>query len=246
MEPDRLLHPLPTARRPLKRRSLHAEAVETLREMIIGGQLAPGARLVEAELCEMFTISRTPLREALRVLEVEGLVTFYPNRGAVVSIISAEEVLQQFEVIANLERIALELAIERMTKADLGRLNRMHDRMIHLYEAGQRRDCFQKDYDMHNRIVALSGNRVLQEMHAGLMARSRRVRYFALHSTSRWNEAMAEHDAFMRAINDRDVARASILMRDHVLKTGFLVGEFVRDKGDASPEMLSRADRGPN
>ena len=57
---------------------------------------------------------------------------------------------------------------------------------------------------------------------------------------------MAEHDAFMRAINDRDVARASILMRDHVLKTGFLVGEFVRDKGDASPEMLSRADRGPN
>ena len=65
MEPDRLLHPLPTARRPLKRRSLHAEAVETLREMIIGGQLAPGARLVEAELCEMFTISRTPLREAL-------------------------------------------------------------------------------------------------------------------------------------------------------------------------------------
>ena len=59
-------------------------------------------------------------------------------------------------------------------------------------------------------------------------------------------EAMAEHDPFMRAINDRDVARASILMRDHVLKTGFLVGEFVRDKGDASPEMLSRADRGPN
>ena len=105
METDRTT--LPT-KRPLRWRSLHAEAVETLREMIIGGELAPGARLVEAELCALFAISRTPLREALRVLEVEGLVTFYPNRGAVVSTISPEEVVQQFEVLANLERIALD------------------------------------------------------------------------------------------------------------------------------------------
>ncbi len=241
METDRISKPL---KRPLRRRSLHAEAVESLREMIIGGQLVAGARLVEAELCELFTISRTPLREALRVLEVEGLVTFYPNRGAVVSTISAEEVQQQFEVIANLERVALELAIQRMSKVDLGRLNRMHDRMIHLYDGGQRRECFQKDYDIHNRIVALSGNRVLQDMHVGLMARSRRVRYFALHSMSRWHEAMAEHDAFMHAINERDTALASTLMRDHVLKTGCLVGEFISKNGDASPEMLSRAERG--
>ena len=115
MEPDRLLHPLPTARRPLKRRSLHAEAVETLREMIIGGQLAPGARLVEAELCEMFTISRTPLREALRVLEVEGLVTFYPNRGAVVSIISATEEEKANMTVANYTSLLEAEAAKRAT-----------------------------------------------------------------------------------------------------------------------------------
>ena len=239
METDRTT--LPT-KRPLRWRSLHAEAVETLREMIIGGELAPGARLVEAELCALFAISRTPLREALRVLEVEGLVTFYPNRGAVVSTISPEEVVQQFEVLANLERIALELAMARMKAADLGRLNRMHNRMMDLYGKGQRRECFQKDYDIHNRIVALSGKAVLQDIHAGLMSRSRRVRYFALHSKSRWSEAMAEHVAFIQAINDRDAARASTLMRDHVLRTGTLVGEFVSGRSDASPDMLSRAD----
>ncbi|HMQ93812.1 MAG TPA: GntR family transcriptional regulator [Amaricoccus sp.] len=230
-------------KRPLRRRSLHAEAVETLREMIIAGELAPGVRLIEAELCELFSISRTPLREALRVLEVEGLVDFYPNRGAVVSTISAEEVVQQFEVLANLERVALELAMARMSPADLARINRMHDRMIALYEAKQRRECFQKDFDIHNRIVALCGNPVLRDMHAGLMTRSRRVRYFALHSKSRWSEAMSEHQAFMQAINDKDIQRASLLMRDHVLRTGFLVGEFVSGRIDASPEMLSHLDR---
>lgn len=233
-------------KRPLRRRALHVEAVESMRELIIAGKLAPGTRLVEAELCDMFVISRTPLREALRVLEAEGLVTFYPNRGAVVSTISAHEVAEQFTVIANLERIALELAMARMTPADLARLNRMHDRMMRLFEAKQRRECFQKDYDIHDRIVALAGNQVLADMHHGLMIRSRRVRYFALHSQCRWSEAMAEHCLFMQAINNADVAKASTLMRDHVLRTGVLVGEFVNSRDDASPDLLSRADQGPD
>lgn len=233
-----------SGKRPLRRRALHIEAVETLREMIIGGDLASGARLVEAELCELFAISRTPLREAMRVLEAEGLVTFYPNRSVVVSTISSDEVLQQFEVLANLERIALELAMARMTQADLGRLNRMHDRMMFLFQKGARRECFQKDYDTHNRIVALTGNEVLQDIHKGLMTRSRRVRYFALHSENRWAEAMAEHEALMLAINDRDVAKAGALMRDHVLRTGALVGQFVSSRDNASPDTLRRADQG--
>ncbi|WP_170167077.1 GntR family transcriptional regulator [Paracoccus methylarcula] len=229
--------------RPLRRRALHAEAVEILREMIINGELLPGSRLIEAELCKLFAISRNPLREAFRVLEVEGLVTFYPNRGATVSTISSDEVLQQFEVLANLERIALELAMARMTATDLEQLNQMHARMIDLHGKGQRRECFQNDYDIHNRIVALSANQVLRDLHAGLMIRSRRVRYFALHSQSRWNEAMSEHEAFMQAINDGDCAGAAELMRDHVLRTGTLVGEFVSKRSDASPEMLRTADQ---
>lgn len=238
MEKDITAQP---SKRPLQRRSLHVQAVDLIREMIIGGKLAAGARLVEAELCDMFAISRTPLREALRVLEAEGLVTFYPNRGAVVSRISADEVLEQFEVIANLERVALELAMARMSSVDLGRLNRMHDRMMHLFGAGQRRECFQKDYDIHSRIVTLAANKTLEQIHSGLMTRSRRVRYFALHSDLRWSEAMTEHALFMQAINDKDVARASTLMRDHVQRTGVLVSDFINSGADASPEALNRA-----
>lgn len=234
-----------TGKRPLRRRALHLEAVDSIREMIIGGQLSPGARLVEAELCETFGISRTPLREALRVLETEGLVRFFPNRGAEVSKISSQEVLEQFEVVANLERVALELAMARMKPADLNRLNRMHERMLLLYEDRKRRRCFQKDYDIHDRIVSLAGNAVLENLHRTLMVRSRRVRYFALHSESRWSESMAEHDAFMQAINAGDADTASILMRDHVLRTGAIVSDFVSSREDASPDTLEKSEPKP-
>ena len=226
-----------------QRRALHAQAVDALREMIIAGRLSPGQRLVEAEFCEVFGISRTPLREALRVLEAEGLVRFMPNRGAEVTAISAEAVVQQFEVVANIERIAVELMIERASAVDLRRLTRMHDRMIVLFEQGKRRECFQKDYDIHNRIVALTGNPVLRAIYDKLMVHSRRVRYFGLHSDERWREAMAEHGAIMAALAAGRGGEAAERMRDHVLRTGEVVAAFVRANDGATPEGFARAGR---
>lgn len=211
--------------RHIQRRSLHEEVVYELREMIIGSVLKPGDRIVESDFCEMFDISRTPLREALKVLETEGLVTLRPNRGARVSEFSEKEVSELFEVIANLERVAVELAVERMDGSHLQHLERLHKRMIRLYEKRRRRECFEADYEIHKQIVALTGNSILMETHAGLMTKARRGRYLALFSQERWVESMAEHEELMAAIAAGNSALAGDVMRRHVIRTGVVVRE---------------------
>lgn len=222
-----------------RRASLHADMVEILRELIIGGELAPGDRLREAELCARFGVSRTPLREALKILETEGLVTLQPNRGASVSRISAHEVTELFEVISNLERIAVELAIARMNERAFKKLLRMHERMMRHYAAGRRRACFQVDFDTHNAIVAMSGNSLLVATHEGLMLRARRGRYMALFSQRRWDQSMQEHEQIIAAIADREAPTASELMRRHVLETGKVICQQLEAEalgGEGSPQ----------
>jgi len=206
-----------------QRKSLHARAVHEIRELIISGDLKPGDRLLEHDLCEKFGISRTPLREALKILEKEGLVDLRRNRGALVSEMSPDEVTELFEFVSNIERVAVELAIERMEPKHLRRLQNMHDKMIRLYREGQRRECFQTDYEIHTFIVSLAGNSILAETHNGLMARTRRGRYMSLFSQVRWDEAMEEHEQIMAAINRHDIKIAGDVMRRHVKQTGTVI-----------------------
>ncbi len=205
--------------------SLHAQAVYEIRELIISGHLKPGDRLLENELSERFGISRTPLREALKILENEGLVNLRKNRGAVVSSMSPHEVAALFEFVAHIERSAVELTIERMQAKHLRRLQNMHDKMIRLYEAKRRRECFQTDFEIHTFLVSLCGNPLLIETHNSLMARTRRGRYMALFSQSRWDEAMEEHQQIMAAINNQQALVAGDVMRTHVKQTGTVIRE---------------------
>lgn len=221
-------------KRPIRKKSLHEVAVSELREMIIGGKLEPGARLVEVELCEMFSISRTPLREAIKLLETEGLVTLLPNRGAHVSVMSEKEVADLFEVVSDMERLAVELAVTRMTERDLKQLQRWHDKLLRLYRGKRRRECFQTDYDIHNFLVEKSGNEVLAMTHANLMVRARRGRYQALFDQSRWDEAMTEHELIMAAVNQKDALAAGRLMHQHVTRTGTVLRRAIVEKKGAS------------
>lgn len=233
--------PVLNGSRRISRTPLHAEVVKALREMILGGTLAPGARLVESELCSAFGLSRTPFREALKLLESEGLVVLKPNRGASVSVMTEREVADLFEVVANLERTAVELTVQRADEKGLRKLRRRHDRMMKLHAARKRRECFQADYEIHQLIVALTGNAVLMNTHAGLMSRTRRGRYLALSLQSRWDESMQEHEAFMSAIERRDSHLAGQLMREHVLHTGRVVRDaFTREASALSAGTLAQ------
>ncbi|MGQ9370756.1 GntR family transcriptional regulator [Azospirillum sp. ST 5-10] len=203
--------------------AMHLEARERLREMIVTGQLKPGERIDERGLCEAFGLSRTPIREALKVLAVEGLVELLPNRGTRVAKPSGADIARLFQVIAALERLAAELTAASAPAADLRMLRADHDEMVRMYRAGRREEYFALNQRIHETVIALTGNPVLIRTHADLMTRARRPRYIAITSQERWDESVREHELLMAALEIRDSRSAGDILFNHVLKTGEVV-----------------------
>lgn len=213
-------------------RPLHEEVVDRLRDMIIEGDLVAGERLHETSLADRLQVSRTPLREALKLLANEGLVDLLPGRGARVSTPSLDSIGELFEVISGLERLAAELAAERMTSRDFERLRRKHEKMTAHFDAGERHEYFALNHQIHMAIVAAAKNPTLIATHDALMIKARRTRYMALDFSERWKESMAEHETLMEALAARDGRRAGEIMFQHDLRTAKTV-----------KALLSGADR---
>jgi DNA-binding GntR family transcriptional regulator len=213
----------------LARPSLHDRTTAALRDLIVEGKLAPGSRLVEAELCKRLSVSRTPLREAYKVLASEGLVELHAHRGAMVSRVTPQETIELFDVLANLESMAASRACLRMSKEQLARLRLVNARLAEWYAAGRRHDYFELNHRIHRAIVALAGNRVLAETHDKLIARARRSRYQAILAGDRWEESLQEHDRLMEAFLARDADAAESIWRQHVLRTGEVFAEVLAE-----------------
>jgi len=223
----------------IRRNSLHREVIERLRDMIVEGELAPGQRIAEGKLCEEFEISRTPMREALKVLASEGLVELRPNRGTRVTKITPQEIGELFEVVSGMERMAGELAAERMSDKDLERLWTLNERMERYFENGQRQEYFKLNQQVHKMIVQFAGNSVLATTHANLMVKARRARYLAIMSQDRWEESMREHGEILDAFAARDAETAGKLILKHVRKTGDVVkATFDSDRTNNGKPLL--------
>ena len=201
---------------PILRLSLHDETVARLRTMITEGELLPGSRIAERELCERFAISRTPLREALKVLASEGLVELLPHRGARVTNLSADELRDAFEVVAALEALAGELAARRIDAATLAEIESAHHRMAEHHRDGKLAEYFACNQIIHEAINRAAGNAQLTEMYALVSNRVRRARYMANHSPERWAAAMREHEEILDALRRRDGAACGALLRAHL------------------------------
>ena len=205
------------------RPSLHRQTTDRVRVLIVEGDYEPGERLVEADLCRQLRVSRTPLREALKVLAGEGLVDLEPNRGASVARMSAGEIRDLFVVIAHLESLAADICCTTISADDLVRLEGMHRKMLEWRAQGRRHDYFEINDRIHRAIVAIAGNSILAETHQRLIARARRVRYQALLTSGRWDQSIAEHSALMQALTKRQGKSAARIWRRHVMATGELV-----------------------
>lgn len=208
--------PVPGRGQRIQRSALHQQVVEQLREMIFEGDLVPGARIPERMLCENFGISRTPLREALRVLASEGLVEHSPHRGASVSKLRPEDLDHMFQVMETLEALAGALACEHVNDAELATIRAMHKTMLEHYTRGERRAYFQINQAIHKKIVELARNPVLQDIYGSLSGRIRRARYLANMDSDRWRQAIDEHEQILDALEHRDGARLSQLLKDHL------------------------------
>ena len=199
-----------------ERRLLHESAVDRLRGMIIRGELAPGTKLNERALCEQLGISRTPLREALKVLSTEGLVELLPNRGAVVATLTEGMVREIFTVMGALEALAGELACRNMTGAQFNEIRALHYQMLAHHARGELEPYFRCNQEIHLAIVEASGNATLAATYRSLNAHVRRVRYMANLSRARWDQALAEHERILEALGRRDAARLQDLLRNHL------------------------------
>lgn len=211
----------------VQRVPLHQEAADRVRQLIIYGVLAPGTHVAEGELSEMLGVSRTPLREALKILASQGLVELMQNRGARVTPLRANEVFELFETMAGVERVAAELAAHRATAEDLAALADLQDKMERHHTAGELEPYFNLNQQTHGLIVRMSKNSVLVETHDWLTARVERARYLALRSRGRWDESLSEHASILQALQRRDAAEAGRLMAEHVLRTGAIVSRAV-------------------
>jgi DNA-binding GntR family transcriptional regulator len=220
MPSDVILHDTAPPRSPpapVERRLLHGQAVDVLRDMIMRGELAPGTRLNERQLCERLAISRTPLREALKTLAGEDLVQLLPNRGAVVAAIDADEVNQLFQVTGALEALAGELACSHASASDIAQITALHYEMRMHYTRRDLAAYFRCNQAIHQKIVESTGNGVLIDAYRKLSGRLRRARFVVNLSRERWAKAMKEHDALLASLTRRNGPRLRTLLAAHLL-----------------------------
>lgn len=199
--------------------SLHDEVVAFLRRYIIEDNLAEGERIPEKILCEQLGVSRTPLREALKVLASEGLVDLLPNRGARVRSLRPEDIRELFEVLAGLEAHAGRLACQRITDEQIAAVEALH---LEMYSAFISRDMtayFGLNQRIHRMILDAAGNKALELAHQNYASRVQRLRFHANRTKEwdRWSQAMREHELILAALVERDGHRLAEILVEHLM-----------------------------
>ena len=201
---------------PIVRRPLHEEAADRLRDLIVQGRLAAGIRLNERLLTAELGVSRTPLREAFKVLATEGLVELLPNRGAIVSQMDPVRLSESLAVMGALEALAGELACRSATDAQINEVRALHYEMLAYHARGDLAGYFKFNQAIHLKIVKYSGNTVLYNIYRQMNGNVRRARYMANLSKERWDAAVREHDEILAALAARDIKRIRALLSDHL------------------------------
>lgn len=189
---------------------------ESMREAIIGGVLKPGERLMEVQLAEEMGVSRTPVREAIRKLELEGFVVMIPRKGAYVAGISMKDVVDVFEIRTALEALAAGLAAERITEDELEQMERNLVRKAECIEGNDLENLVETDTEFHELIYKASRNDRLMTIINNLREQIQRFRTVSLSSPGRMKESLEEHKKLAEAISDRNISQAQALAQEHI------------------------------
>ncbi len=215
---------------------LHQQVGSRLRQLIVEGHIAPGAKLNERALCEKLKISRTPLREAIKMLAAEGLVALLPNRGAVAAQLSAQDVEHTFEVIAGLEGQSGELAAQRITEPELAEIRALHFEMRAAHARSDLPTYYRLNALIHNHINAAARNPVLTQTYLTVNARLQALRFRSNFDTAKWKRALKEHDKMLALLTARDAAGLRAMLITHLEHKRDVVLELMRTGqiGDAS------------
>jgi len=197
-------------------RGLHEQVGARLRALIVEGTIAPGSKLNERALSEQLQVSRTPLREAIRMLAAEGLVELLPNRGAVAAQLSPLDVGYAFEVMAGLEGLSGELAASRITPRELSEIRALHYEML---AAHTRRDLptyYRLNASIHTQINAAARNPVLTRLYQTMNARLQALRFRSNFDEAKWARAVDQHTRMIELLVAGDGAGLRALLVSHL------------------------------
>jgi len=224
----------------MSRLAQHEQVAARLRTLLVEGRIAPGAKLNERELCEQLHISsRTPLREAIKLLAAEGLVDLLPNRGAVAVQLSEDDVRHLFELLAELEGLSGALAAERMLDAEIAELRALHYEMMACHARRDLSGYYRLNAQIHSAINAAAGNPVLAQTYARLNARVQSLRFRTNQDEAKWARALAEHQQMVEALGARDGQGLRAILVAHVLAKRDTVLALMR-AGEIYPTKKTR------
>lgn len=189
---------------------------KTLRQAILKGELEPGERLMEIQLAERLGVSRTPIREAIRKLELEGLVLMIPRKGAEVARISENNLRDVLEVRRSLEELAIDLACQRMTEEELAKLKETEERFAEAIQAGEVMEIAQTDESYHEIIYDSTRNQKLVQILNNLREQMYRYRLEYIKDEDKRQILLVEHDHIIKALSLRHVQEAKMAIREHI------------------------------
>lgn len=201
---------------PIPRAALHEQVAHRLRQMLVENRILPGAKLNERELSEVLNVSRTPLREAIKMLAAEGLVELLPNRGAIAVELSEADVLNTFEVMSGLEAQSGELAAQRITEAELDEIKAMHYEMLAAYTRRDLPAYYRLNAAIHGAINAAAKNPVLTATYKQVNARLQALRFRSNQDGEKWSAAVKEHDMMIEALSARDPLAMRTVLASHL------------------------------
>jgi DNA-binding GntR family transcriptional regulator len=218
----------------IARKTLHDELLPRLNDMIIDGELDPGCRIPEEALCARFGVSRTPLREALKMLSVKGLVHLLPNKGSVVARITQQEAEELIPLLGTIEAHAAERACARVDLGGIARITELSSQLRENHRSGDEQTYLRTNRALHAAIIAAASNDILTqvyqlvEMRLCLLPVTRKL-------SPHWDEAIADHEDILEALHRRDGARLATILRDHVRHKAAVINKAFEAQKPQSP-----------
>lgn len=209
-------------------RPLREIVYEELKRQILVGEIAPGTRMMEVELAEVMGVSRTPVREAIRKLEKEGLVTIEPRKGAYASNISIKDMVDVLEVRQGLEGMAAAIASGRITQQQKEELLSIVDKYKAAVEEANIEEIIKYDEAFHSQIISISGNKTLMQVFSIVQELALRFRYIYYDDFNRYESMPKEHQLIEEAIMSGNADKARVAAGDHVSK----LKEFILNEGE--------------
>lgn len=213
------------------RSSLYQQVADQIRTMILSHQLQPGDKIDESAICQQFDVSRTPVREALKVLNTEGLIALSNHRGARVAVTRPDDVRQLFPIIGALEALAGELACRHVSEGDISYLQSLHDEMLICYQQKDYAGYAEHNREIHLGLFQLADNPALMALYHQLDIRTHAVRHVARKSQAEWDAAIADHQAMLIALRQRNGEALGQILRRHLQSKAQMVLGFLDDVG---------------